>query len=42
MSAGDLRSREHVVDGFETFPETLLMLYSGQNTGKLVLGVARC
>jgi NADPH-dependent curcumin reductase CurA len=37
LAAGKLKSREHVVEGFETFPETLLMLYSGENTGKLVL-----
>ena len=34
---GKLRSREHIVDGLETFPETLLMLYKGENTGKLML-----
>ena len=26
--------------GFETFPETLLKLFTGENTGKLVLEVA--
>jgi len=40
MAAGKLKSREHVVDGLETFPETLLMLFKGANTGKLVLKVA--
>ena len=40
MAAGKLKSREHVVDGLETFPETLLMLFKGENTGKLVLKVA--
>jgi NADPH-dependent curcumin reductase CurA len=40
MAAGKLKSREHVVAGFETFPETLLMLYKGENIGKLVLKVA--
>ncbi len=39
IGEGKLRSREHVVDGLETFPETLLMLYRGANTGKLVLKV---
>jgi NADPH-dependent curcumin reductase CurA len=39
LSDGKLVSHEHVVPGFETFPETLLMLYRGENTGKLVLGV---
>lgn len=40
MAAGKLKSREHVVAGLETFPETLLMLFKGENTGKLVLKVA--
>ena len=39
MAAGELTSHEHVVDGFDTFPETLLMLYRGENTAKLVLGI---
>jgi NADPH-dependent curcumin reductase CurA len=39
INAGKLRSHEHIVKGFETFPETLLMLYSGDNTGKLILDV---
>jgi NADPH-dependent curcumin reductase len=39
ITEGTLHSREHVVEGFETFPETLLMLYNGANTGKLVLKV---
>jgi NADPH-dependent curcumin reductase CurA len=34
---GALKSREDVAEGLENFPETLLRLYSGQNTGKLVL-----
>jgi NADPH-dependent curcumin reductase CurA len=28
-----------VVEGLETFPETLLKLFSGENFGKLVLKV---
>jgi len=40
MKAGKLKSREDVVEGFETFPETLLKLFKGENTGKLVLKVA--
>jgi NADPH-dependent curcumin reductase len=39
IAAGKLASREHIVEGLETFPEALLMLYRGENTGKLVLGV---
>lgn len=38
IGAGKVRSHEHIVEGFETFPETLLMLYTGENNGKLVLG----
>jgi NADPH-dependent curcumin reductase len=40
MAAGKLKSREHIVEGLEKFPETLSMLFSGENTGKLVLKVA--
>jgi NADPH-dependent curcumin reductase CurA len=40
MKAGRLKSREHIVAGLETFPETLLMLFSGENRGKLILKVA--
>ena len=40
MKEGKLKSREHIVDGLQTFPETLQMLFSGDNTGKLVLKVA--
>jgi NADPH-dependent curcumin reductase CurA len=37
---GKLKAREHVVDGLETFPETLLKLFHGENFGKLVIKVA--
>jgi len=40
MAAGKLKSREHIVEGLETFPEALQMLFSGANMGKLVLKVA--
>ncbi|HLM46351.1 MAG TPA: NADP-dependent oxidoreductase [Myxococcaceae bacterium] len=40
MAAGKLKSREDIVEGFQTFPETLLKLFKGENTGKLVLKVA--
>ena len=33
-------SFEGIVAGFDTFPETLLKLFTGENTGKLVLKVA--
>jgi NADPH-dependent curcumin reductase CurA len=34
---GALKSCEDIAEGLENFPETLLRLYRGQNTGKLVL-----
>jgi NADPH-dependent curcumin reductase CurA len=40
MADGRLKSREDVVKGIETFPDTLLKLFEGGNTGKLVLEVA--
>jgi NADPH-dependent curcumin reductase len=39
VSEGKLQSREDIVPGIETFPETLQMLFSGANTGKLMLEV---
>jgi NADPH-dependent curcumin reductase CurA len=39
MAAGKLIGREDIVDGIETFPKTLLKLFSGENFGKLVLKV---
>jgi NADPH-dependent curcumin reductase CurA len=40
MATGRLKTREDVVEGLATFPETLLKLFKGENTGKLVLKVA--
>lgn len=40
LASGQLKSREDIVDGLETFPETLLKLFKGDNLGKLVLKVA--
>jgi NADPH-dependent curcumin reductase CurA len=40
MATGKLKTREDVVEGLVTFPETLLKLFKGENTGKLVLKVA--
>jgi NADPH-dependent curcumin reductase CurA len=40
MAEGKLKSLEDIVDGLETFPETLLKLFSGENFGKLILRVA--
>lgn len=39
LAQGKLKSKEHIVDGLETFPETLQMLFKGENSGKLVLKV---
>jgi NADPH-dependent curcumin reductase CurA len=39
LAEGKLVTAEHVVDGLETFPDRLLMLFSGENTAKLVLAV---
>jgi NADPH-dependent curcumin reductase len=39
-AAGKLKSREDIVAGLETFPETLCKLFHGENFGKLVLKVA--
>ncbi len=40
LTEGKLTSREDIVEGLDTFPDTLLKLFSGENTGKLVLKVA--
>jgi NADPH-dependent curcumin reductase CurA len=40
MKEGKLRSREDIVDGLGSFPQTLLKLFNGENFGKLVLRVA--
>jgi NADPH-dependent curcumin reductase CurA len=39
MAAGKLKSKEHIVKGLETFPQTLLRLFSGDHDGKLILEV---
>jgi NADPH-dependent curcumin reductase len=39
MAAGKLKSREDIVEGLATFPETLLKLFKGENFGKLMLKV---
>ncbi|MFN2465782.1 MAG: NADP-dependent oxidoreductase [Candidatus Dormibacteria bacterium] len=40
IASGKLKAQEDVVEGLETFPDTLLKLFRGENTGKLVLKVA--
>jgi len=37
IAAGKLKSREDIVEGLESFPETLLKLFTGENFGKLIL-----
>jgi len=39
MAAGKLKSREDIVEGIRTFPETLLKLFKSENSGKLMLKV---
>jgi NADPH-dependent curcumin reductase len=39
IMSGKLKSKEHIVEGLETFPETLQKLFKGENFGKLVLKV---
>jgi NADPH-dependent curcumin reductase len=41
LKDGRMKSKEDVVVGLETFPETLLKLFNGENFGKLVLQVAQ-
>ena len=41
LKDGRMKSREDIVAGLETFPETLLKLFRGENFGKLVLQVAK-
>lgn len=39
LASGQLKSKEDIVEGLETFPETLMKLFKGENFGKLVLKV---
>jgi len=40
IQAGKLKSHEDIVEGFQTFPDTLLKLFRGENLGKLMIKVA--
>ena len=40
LKDGRMKSREDVVVGLQTFPDTLLKLFNGENFGKLILQVA--
>ncbi|HEV3033489.1 MAG TPA: NADP-dependent oxidoreductase [Solirubrobacteraceae bacterium] len=39
LASGQLVSREDIAQGLENFPDVLLRLFSGENTGKLVLEI---
>ena len=39
LAQGKMTSREDIVEGLETFPDALLRLFRGDNTGKLLLKV---
>jgi len=39
LAAGKLKTREDIVQGLNTFPDTLLKLFKGENFGKLILQV---
>ena len=39
LASGKMVSKEHVVEGIDTFPETLMKLFKGENFVKLVLKV---
>ncbi len=41
LKDGRMKSKEDVVVGLNTFPDTLLKLFNGENFGKLVLEVAK-
>ena len=40
MAEGKLKNKEHIVEGLENFPTTLMRLFDGKKMGKLVLKVA--
>ena len=40
LKDGKMKSKEDIVVGIDTFPETLLKLFNGENFGKLFLQVA--
>ena len=37
LRAGQLRYREHILDGIEHAPDAIAMLYRGENTGRLLI-----
>ncbi len=41
IKTGEMKVKDHIVEGIETFPDTLMMLFKGENFGKLVMKVAK-
>jgi hypothetical protein len=41
LASGELRLREHVEEGIENLGATLLKLFDGSHTGKLLLKVSK-
>lgn len=41
IQSGNLKVKDHIIEGIETFPDTLMMLFKGENFGKLVLKVGK-
>ena len=39
LAKGQVKSKEDIVEGLETFPETLMKLFNSANFGKLLLKV---
>ena len=39
IKSGEMKVKDHIVEGIETFPDTLMMLFKGENFGKLVIKV---
>jgi NADPH-dependent curcumin reductase CurA len=39
LASGQVKSKEHIVEGLDNFPEALAKLFSGENFGKLMLKV---
>jgi NADPH-dependent curcumin reductase CurA len=37
MEEGRLTTREHVLEGIESFPAAVKMLFAGENRGKLLI-----
>ena len=39
LAAGQIKSAEHIVEGLERAPEALNLLFTGGNTGKVIVQV---